>query len=140
MGAGAGTVSVSTAAVAEGATDVGAGIKILLNAGNSPQGSGASPSHSTPGGRPLTRHAQESLRRHGFREPFDQVDDIIENFTRKTTQADGATVYIQRSNSGGRKYNLAILNEKGGVVTAMRNLNPHELRNLARNHGFNPNP
>ena len=43
MGAGAGTVSVSTAAVAEGAADLGTGIKILLNAVNSPSGGGSKP-------------------------------------------------------------------------------------------------
>ena len=94
----------------------------------------------TPGGRKLSGHAEESLRRHGFREPFGQVDDIIENASRTTTQADGATVYIQRATGRGRTYNIAIINELNEIVTAMRNLTSHELNNLGRNYGFNPNP
>ncbi len=50
---------------------------------------------STPRGRKLTTHARESLPRHGFTEPFSLVDEIIDNYTRRTTQRDGATVYIQ---------------------------------------------
>ena len=50
--------------------------------------------HTTPKGRRLTGHARESLIRHGFQEPFEAVDAIIEQATHVTTQADGATVYI----------------------------------------------
>jgi hypothetical protein len=58
---------------------------------------------------PLT--PEESLRRHGFREPFGQVDDIIDNASRTTTQADGATVHIQRAAGRGRSYHTAIAND-----------------------------
>lgn len=109
-------------------------------------GEGGGPTHrdgggeKTPGGRKLSGHAEESLRRHGFREPFGQVDDIIENASRTTSQADGATVYIERAAGRGRTYNIAIVNELNEIVTAMRNLSSHELNNLGRNYGFNPNP
>jgi filamentous hemagglutinin len=93
----------------------------------------------TPAGRPLTAHAQESLRRHGFQEPFGQVDDIIDHATHTTSQADGATVYIQRTGTRSRKYNIVIEGDEG-IVTGMRNLSKHELENLGRNHGFNPSP
>jgi len=36
------------------------------------------------------------------------VDDIIENYLRRTTQDDGATVYIQRAAGRGRRYNIKI--------------------------------
>lgn len=94
---------------------------------------------TTPMGRTLTQHAQQSLLRHGLREPFDLVDDIIERPTRVTKQADGATVYIQRNTGRLRTYNLVILGEQG-IVTGMRNLTPQELKNLEQNYGFNPNP
>lgn len=94
---------------------------------------------TTPKGRVLTKHAQASLLRHGFQEPFDLVDDIIENCSRRTTQNDGATVYIQRATGRGRKYNIVIEAEEG-IVTGILNLTPRELENLGRNYGFNPNP
>jgi filamentous hemagglutinin len=92
----------------------------------------------TPRGRILTEHAQESLLRHGFKEPFDLVDDIIDSCTHQTTQRDGATVYIQRTRGRTRRYNIVIEGEEG-IVTAMRNLKKPELDNLGRRHGFNPN-
>jgi filamentous hemagglutinin len=87
----------------------------------------------------LTGHARESLRRHGFREPFQDVDDVIDNFMRQTTQADGATVYIQRSKGRGRRYHIVIVGDEG-IVTGLRDLSRHELENLGRNHGFDPAP
>ncbi|WP_437632439.1 DUF6531 domain-containing protein [Sorangium sp. So ce854] len=76
------------------------------------------PHATTPAGRPLTQHAQESLPRHGFREPYHQVDDIIDNPSRVRSQADGGIVYIQRASGRGRTYNMAVTNEQGHVVTA----------------------
>ncbi|HYT93730.1 MAG TPA: hypothetical protein VEL76_33735 [Gemmataceae bacterium] len=99
----------------------------------------ASDVSTTPKGRKLTEHAKESLRRHGFNEPFALVDDVIDNATRTTTQADGATVYIQRSGGRGKKYNVVIEGEEG-IVTGLRNLSKHELDNLGKNYGFDPHP
>lgn len=93
---------------------------------------------STPRGRRLTAHARESLLRHGFSEPFDLVDEIVENYTYRTTQEDGATVYIQRSRGRRRLYNIVIVGDEG-IVTGMRNLSRQELDNLGRRYGFNPN-
>jgi filamentous hemagglutinin len=91
----------------------------------------------TPKGRKLTEHALESLIRHGFSKPFDVIDDIIDNATRVTIQADGATVYIQRAGRRGGSYNIVIEGEDG-LVTGMLNPTRHELNNLGRNYGFDP--
>ena len=103
------TIALAPTAAAMTGQGPGGGSMSAMNA----SGGGGS---STLGGRKLTEHAQESLRRHGFKEPFSQVDDIIENYTRTTTQADGATVYIQRAGERGRSYNIAIVNEQGEIV------------------------
>lgn len=114
----------------------------MTAAGNS-HGTGdagaGSPITATPRGRQLTEHARQSLSRHGFQEPYAQVDDIMDRPTRVATQDDGASVYIQRSGSRGRKYNIVIAGVDG-IVTGMRNLSRHELDNLGRNYGFDPNP
>lgn len=96
-------------------------------------------SYTTPQGRRLTEHACESLMRHGLREPFEVVDDIIDHATRITTQTDGATVYIQRTGRRGRNYNIVVEGENG-IITGMLNLTRHELHNLGRNYGFDPHP
>jgi filamentous hemagglutinin len=98
-----------------------------------------SASYMTPQGRRLTEHACESLIRHGFREPFEVVDDIIDHATRIATQTDGATVYIQRAGRSGRNYNIIVQGEEG-IITGMLNLTRHELNNLGRNYGFDPHP
>lgn len=93
----------------------------------------------TPGGRPLSSHAaQDSLARHGI--SLGEVDDVIDNYTRKTTQRDGADVYIKSQPGRGSKYSLVIVGKNGTIVTAMKNLSKLELKNLGRNYGFNPNP
>jgi filamentous hemagglutinin len=90
---------------------------------------------TTPQGRTLTEHARESLLRHGFREPFALIDYIIDNPTHFVIQADGSRVYIQRVSERKRSYNLVIEGEEG-IVTGMRNKTPQELKNLARNYGW----
>ncbi len=130
------TIALAPTAAAMTGQGPGGGSMSAMNASGGGGGGGS----STPGGRKLTEHAQESLRRHGLKEPFSQVDDIIENYTRTTTQADGATVYIQRAGGSGRSYNIAIVNEQGEIVTAMLNLDPKALRKLGQNYGFNPDP
>lgn len=95
--------------------------------------------YTTPKGRTLTEHARESLVRHGFQAPFEAVDDIIDNATHVTTQADGATVYIQRTGRRGRSYNIVIQGEHG-IVTGMLNLTRQELNNLGQNYRFDPHP
>jgi filamentous hemagglutinin len=92
-------------------------------------------SDTTPKGRRLTEHARESLMRHGFREPFDVVDDIIDYAMRITTQTDGATVYIQRAGRRGRNYDIVVKGEDG-IITSMLNLTRHKMNNLGRNYGF----
>ena len=92
----------------------------------------------TPKGRRLSTHAAiDSLRRHGFLE-LSEIDDVIDNATRITTQSDGATVYIQRVGRRRRTYNIVIVGDRG-IVTGLREINPGELRRLGRNYGFDPN-
>ena len=98
---------------------------------------GASVQPTTPAGRTLTKHAQESLTRHGYRSPFNDVDNVISNANVTTLQRDGATVYIQRVGGRQRSYNIVIVSEEG-IVTGLKNLNPSELRNLGRNYEFDP--
>lgn len=99
-----------------------------------------STARQTPGGRILSEHAyNDSLVRHGLTP--EQVDNIIDHYSRRTTQADGATVYIQVNRD--KTSNIAIVNEQTAdqiIVTAIKNLQPKELRRLGENNGFNPNP
>src|SRR5262249_52753280 len=88
-------------------------------------GSQSSPKN-TPEGTPLTNHALGSLRRHGM--TLAQVDEVIGNYSYQTTQADGATVYIQRQAGRGRKYSIVVVGAEG-VVTGMCDLSPKELAN-----------
>ena len=104
----------------------------------------------TPKGRRLSTHAaRDSMQRHGFRE-LSEVDDVIDNATRITTQSvhfvhqrlrlmDGATVYIQRVGRRRRTYNAVIVGDRG-IVTGLREISPGELKRLGRNYGFDPNP
>ncbi|NES72985.1 MAG: hypothetical protein F6K24_51205, partial [Okeania sp. SIO2D1] len=93
----------------------------------------------TPDGWVLSNHAAlDSLARHGV--TLRQVDDIVANYSRKVTQADGATVFIKVNKRGRKKkYSVVILNERTRViVTGMRDLEGNQLRALGRNYGFNP--
>lgn len=99
------------------------------------------PPPKTPGGRNLSGHAaRDSLKRHGFVEPFADVDAIIDGASRVTTQADGAKVYLQRAGGSRRVYNIVIVGDGNTIVTAMKGLDPVALRALARNYDFDPNP
>ena len=92
---------------------------------------------TTLGGRKFSRHAiDDSLQRHGI-DPYTGVDAIIDKYTKKIVQTDGATVYIQRNKNG--TYNLAIVNEKENrIVTAIVDLQRNQLIRLGQNYGFNP--
>jgi filamentous hemagglutinin len=92
---------------------------------------------TTPKGRIISRHAAISLVRHGFTEPFNLVDEIIDSPSYVVTQADGSTVYIQSLKSRGNRYNLIIVGEEG-IVTGLRQLSRQDLNNLARNYGWEP--
>ena len=100
---------------------------------------------TTPAGRILTEHSKESLVRHGYREPFADVDRVIDNANRVRRQLyDNAAVYIQRVGGRNRKYDVVIVNDNDPsgevIITGLRNLTPRELQNLGRNNGFDPNP
>ena len=94
------------------------------------------PRPTTPGGRTLSEHAAlDSLDRHRFSEPYDDVDAVIDNPTYVTQQRDGADVYIQAQEKN--RYNMAVVNsENNTVVTAIKDINRQELRNLGKRYGF----
>jgi hypothetical protein len=89
----------------------------------------------TAAGRKLTEHAQESLIRHGFRKPFNDVDNVVDNAKWILKQPDGGSVYLLKESGRGRLYSM-VVDGSTGIVTAMKNLTPKELSNLARNYGF----
>ncbi|HBL14576.1 MAG TPA: hypothetical protein DD379_24945 [Cyanobacteria bacterium UBA11162] len=94
----------------------------------------------TPDGWILSTHAEvDSLARHGI--TLRKVDDIIRNATRKTTQSDGATVFIEIIGSQrNRSFNIVIVNEQEQkIVTALKNQSPKQIERLAGNQGWNPN-
>ncbi|MBL8820716.1 MAG: hypothetical protein JNL58_32135, partial [Planctomyces sp.] len=93
------------------------------------------PKVATPGGRILSEHAKESLIRHGFKPPFGEIDDIIAQAQWAVKQADGATVHIHKVAGRGRRYRMVVEN-CNKIVTALKDLTPHELANLAKNNGF----
>ncbi len=91
---------------------------------------------ATPSGRPLSNHAAfDSLERHGFTS-LQQVDDIISNATHRISQADGATAFVQKIGRGSRaRFNIIVEGEEG-VVTGMLKFTKQEVRNMARNQGW----
>jgi len=104
--------------------------------GGAGRGHNAPGGQTTPGGKKLTNHAAQDLwGKHGFRPPFGEVDDIIAQAQWTTQQADGAIVHIHKVAGRGRKYRIVIEGAEG-IVTAIKNLTPHELQNLAKNYGF----
>ena len=89
----------------------------------------------TLAGRKLTEHAKESLVRHGFSPPFDDVDKIIDGAKWLVKQSDGGAVSIVKQKGRGRLYSIVVEGSQG-INTAMKNLTPRELSNLAHNYGF----
>ena len=89
----------------------------------------------TLAGRKLTEHAKESLVRHGFSPPFDDVDKIIDGAKWLVKQSDGGAVSIVKQKGRGRLYSIVVEGSQG-ITTAMKNLTPRELSNLAHNYGF----
>jgi hypothetical protein len=89
----------------------------------------------TLAGRKLTEHAKESLVRHGFSPPFDDVDKVIDGAKWLVKQSDGGAVSIVKQKGRGRLYSIVVEGSQG-ITTAMKNLTPRELSNLAHNYGF----
>ena len=51
-------------------------------------------------------------------------------------QGDGATFFVQKAGAGSKaRYNLVVDGEKG-IVTGMRNFTRQEVKNMARNQGW----
>jgi len=88
----------------------------------------------TPEGRPLSKHASYySLGKHGV--SLQMVDYVIDNYSWKVMQSDGATVYIMKQKGNGRRYSMVVYGDDG-VVTALKDKMPNELENLSENHGW----
>ncbi len=82
----------------------------------------------TPGGRRLTKHATHRLADRSV-----DVDDVINNFSQRFFQNDGAQVFVQRQ--GANRYDIVVVDD-GWIVTILTGVSKHELRNLARNYGW----
>jgi RHS repeat-associated protein len=88
----------------------------------------------TPGGRLLSEHAKESLRRHGFDlDNLGSVDDIIEHASRKYEQKkDGAMVFVKKV---GKKYDV-IVEGADSIVTGFKAFSRKDLRKFAKKYGW----
>lgn len=82
----------------------------------------------TARGRRLTKHAMRRLEERQV-----DVDAVIDNFSHRFVQDDGAQVYAKRQNTN--RYDVVVLDDQG-VVTVLTGVKKHELRNLARNYGW----
>jgi len=92
-------------------------------------------SSETPAGNPLSNHALESLKRHGFKD-LQQVDAVISGATHKVTQRDGAVVFLQKTGVGGKtRFSFVVMGEKG-IVTGMRDFKKEDVRKIAYNQGW----
>jgi hypothetical protein len=92
----------------------------------------------TPNGINLSDHAaSESLKRHKFKSPYKDVDDIVRNAQWHPTQADGAIVHLYRQPTRSKLYSMVIVNPNTNMlVTALRNLDGNALRRLSANYEF----
>ncbi|RLT38159.1 MAG: hypothetical protein DWI57_12525 [Chloroflexi bacterium] len=82
----------------------------------------------TPGGRRLTKHAARRLV-----DRYVDVDDVIDNFSQRFAQDDGAQVFVKRRKANG--YDVVIA-DSAGIVTVLVNVSKREIHNLARNYGW----
>jgi len=82
----------------------------------------------TAGGRRLTKHAARRLAERPV-----GVDEVIDNFSHRFVQDDGAQVFVKRQSTN--RYAVVVVDD-GGVVTVLASVTKHELRNLARNYGW----
>lgn len=82
----------------------------------------------TPGGRRLTKHAAFRLAIR-----LVDVDDVIDNFSQRFLQEDGAEVFIKRRSTN--SYD-AVVKDAEGIVTILAAVSKREIRNLARNYGW----
>ena len=82
----------------------------------------------TPGGRLLTKYAAFRLANR----PVD-VDDVIDNFSQRFLQEDGAEVFIKRHSTN--SYDIVITDDRE-IVTVLADVSKREIRNLAHNYGW----
>lgn len=78
---------------------------------------------------PATTHGGRRLDERGWTE----AEYLAAKAARHLQQADGADVFVVRVRRN--RYNV-IVESEGRVVTAIKRLTPHELRNLAKNYGW----
>lgn len=60
--------------------------------------------------------------------------DLLRSSKNIKTQADGAKVFIRAINSN--KNNVLVINDTGEIITFIKEVTKHELKNLARNYGW----
>ncbi len=82
----------------------------------------------TAGGRKLTKHATRRLTERSV-----DVDGVIDSFSHRFVQDDGAQVFAKRQSTN--RYDIVVLDDDG-VVTVLASVTKHELHNLARNYGW----
>lgn len=80
-----------------------------------------------------TKHGVQRLIERNFKP--EEVSLLIKQPDFSKTQEDGAIVLIRRA--GDNKYNLIVYNqEKGAVVTALREISKQAIINLGKNYGY----
>lgn len=82
----------------------------------------------TPGGRRLTEHAARRLAERTV-----DADDVIDNFSQRFLQDDGAQVYAKRQRTN--QYDVVVVDD-GAIVTVLAGMTKRKLRNLAHNYGW----
>ena len=82
----------------------------------------------TAGGRRLTKHAARRLADR----PVD-VDDVIDNFSQRFLQDDGARIYLKQRRTNG--YDVVVADDEG-IVTVLTDVSKRDIRNLAHNYGW----
>jgi len=82
----------------------------------------------TPGGRRLTKHAAFRLAIR-----LVDVDDVIDSFSQRFLQEDGAEVFIKRR--GTNSYDIVVADD-GEIVTILEAVSKREIHNLARNYAW----
>lgn len=82
----------------------------------------------TAGGWRLTRHAARRLTERSI-----DVDGVIEKYSHRFEQNDGAIVFVRRQ--GSNRYDVVIVDDEA-IVTLLAAVSKRELQNLARNYGW----
>ena len=80
---------------------------------------------------PATTHGKIRIGERGLTQ---REYELLKASTNTRTQADGATVYIRAVTSN--NHNVLVENDVGEIITFMKNVTKHGLKNLAQNYGW----